>query len=144
MMLFTTWAVIRREWFDQPILGVVDIMELALVICVFLAIAAVFLRDDNVTVDVIDRLVSATNVARLRVLAWLVSLLVMAASMIEMVPAAMEKFGSGEVTMTLSIDRFLHWVPILTGFATAVLACLWLLAGASRGRNHSDNHNPRP
>ena len=36
-------------------LGVVDVMELSLVALIFVAMPGVFLRDDNVTVDVIDQ-----------------------------------------------------------------------------------------
>ena len=126
MMLFTTGAVVLREFFDQPILGVVDVMELVLVVCVFLAIAAVFFRDEHITVDIADRVLPERLVRGLRVLAWLIAAGFIGASLFPMLPAALEKLDSAEVTMTLSIPRYIHWIPILVGFSFALLASLWL------------------
>lgn len=127
MVLFTTVSVVMREFFDQPVLGVVDVMELALVVCVFFAIAAVFFRDEHITVDIVDRLLPAPVVRTLRVVAWLIAAGLLGASLYQMLPAALEKLDSSEVTMTLGIPRYIHWIPILLGFALALLACLWLL-----------------
>ncbi|MFK7966845.1 MAG: TRAP transporter small permease [Burkholderiaceae bacterium] len=126
MMLFTTGAVMLREFFDRPILGVVDVMELALVVCVFFAIAAVFFRDDHITVDIVDRVLPERFVRGLRLFAWLVAAGFIGASLYPMLPAALEKLYSAEVTMTLSIPRYIHWVPILLGFVFALAASLWL------------------
>jgi TRAP-type C4-dicarboxylate transport system permease small subunit len=128
MMLFTTVAVAMRQFFDTPVLGVVDVMEFALVGLTFIAMPGVFLRDENVTVDVIDQLVSRRTRVALRLFGLIAALLFLAMTMIAIVPPAMEKFHSGEVTMTLSINRFYHWVPILFGFAMSIAASAWLLA----------------
>ena len=137
MMLFTAYTVVQREWFDSPVLGVVDIMELALVACVFIAIPAVFLRDDHIAVDVIDQLTSPRTVRYLRIFSALLGLALFALMIFEMLPAALEKYGSGEVTMTLSIDRFLHWLPILFCFSVSILALLWVCVDLLR--NKPDN-----
>lgn len=127
MVLFTTASVVMREFFDQPMLGVVDVMELALVVCVFFAIAAVFFRDEHITVDIVDRLLPGPVVRTLRVAAWLIAAALLGASLYQMLPAALEKLDSNEVTMTLGIPRYIHWIPILLGFSLALIACLWLL-----------------
>ena len=145
MMLFTTYAVVQREFFGTPVLGVVDVMELALVACVFIAIPAVFLRDDHIAVDVIDQLVSTHTVRRLRIFSVLLGLVLFASMMFEMLPAALEKYASDEVTMTLSIDRFWHWLPILFCFVVSILALLWVLFGLFRSKktNPSIKSDPK-
>lgn len=128
MMLFTTVAVFMRQFLDMPVLGVVDVMELALVGMIFIAVPGVFLRDENVTVDVIDQLVSRKGRVVLRLFGLVATLGFLIVSMIGIIPPAMEKFHGGEVSMTLSIHRFYHWMPILFGFAMSIAGTLWVLA----------------
>lgn len=127
MMLFTTYAVISRQIFDVPILGVVEVMELALVLFVFLAMPGIFFRDENVTVDILDSLMTAGVITLLRRFALVLTLLFFGISFYAMIPAAMEKYHSYEITQTLGIHKFVHWVPILIGFAGAILGALWVL-----------------
>ena len=47
--------------------------------------------------------------------------------MVQMLPQAADKWQHGEVTMTLSINRFVHWVPIMFGFAMSILGTVWVL-----------------
>jgi TRAP-type C4-dicarboxylate transport system permease small subunit len=127
MMLFTTAAVSMRQFFNAPILGVVDIMELSLVALIFVAMPGVFLRDENVTVDVIDQVLPRWARNTLRVLGLLLSLGFLMLMMVQMLPQAADKWQYGEVTMTLSINRFTHWVPIIFGFALSIAAMVWVL-----------------
>lgn len=126
MMLFTSAAVVMRQVFDAPVLGVVDVMELALVAMVFIAMPGVFLRDENVTVDVIDQLVSRRARTVLRLAGLAVTLAFLVLTMARMLPLALDKWTYGEVTMTLSISRYIHWMPIIFGFAMSVAATAWV------------------
>lgn len=128
MMLFTTVAVAMRQFFDAPILGVVDVMELSLVALIFIAVPGVFLRDENVVVDVVDQLVSRRVRVGLRLAGLVLTLGFLILMMAEMIEPAMDKLSDGEVTMTLSINRFVHWIPIIFGFAASILATVWVLA----------------
>jgi TRAP-type C4-dicarboxylate transport system permease small subunit len=127
MMLFTTYAVTMREVFDAPVLGVVDVMELALVVCIFIAMPGVFLRDEHVVVDVIDQVVSPRTVRRLRLLGLFLTLGFLLMMMSYMVQPAIEKLDQHEVTMTLGINRFVHWIPIIVGFAFSIIGTFWVI-----------------
>lgn len=127
MMLFTTYAVAMRNFFDAPVLGVVDVMELALVGLIFIAMPGVFLRDDNVTVDVIDQLVSRNWRVALRFFGLILSMAFLVMMMIEMIEPARDKLEFHEVTMTLEINRFIHWIPILFGFAVSIAGLAWVI-----------------
>lgn len=143
MMLYTTYAVASRQFFDAPVLGVVDVMELALVSFIFIAMPGVFLRNENVTVDILDNLLPPGVIRALKVIALLVALGFLSVSLYAMIPAAAEKYSSFEVTMTIGIHKFVHWTPILFGFAGSILATLWVLfRGAAR--DDQDAHIDTP
>ena len=127
MMLFTTYAVVMRQVFNAPVLGVVDVMELALVICIFVAMPGVFLRDEHVVVDVIDQMVRPGVVRWLRLIGLILTLGFLIMMMTYMVQPAIEKLDQHEVTMTLGINRFNHWIPIIFGFALSIIATIWVI-----------------
>lgn len=128
MMGFTTWGVLARQLFNVPILGVVDVMELALVACIFFAMPGVFFKDMNVTVDVVDALVSRRVRVTLRFLGLFLTLAFLCLMMTEMADPAIRKLEDGEVTMTLGMSRFLHWIPIIIGFALSIVATGCIIA----------------
>ena len=127
MMLFTTVAVVMRQLLGINVLGVVDVMELALIGLVYIAMPGVFLRDDNVTVDVIDHALSRKARVALRLLGLVLALVFLSMMIVHMIPQAMDKWQHGEVTMTLSINRFIHWTPIIFGFAMSIAATVWVM-----------------
>src|SRR5258708_6095178 len=54
MMLLTVADVALRSFFNLPIRGVYDLVELLLAGTFFVALPAVFLRDENIVVNSID------------------------------------------------------------------------------------------
>jgi TRAP-type C4-dicarboxylate transport system permease small subunit len=127
MMLFQTASVVLRQLFATPVLGVVDIMELSLVALIFIAMPGVFLRDENVTVDVIDHAVPRGMRVALRLAGLVLTLGFLTMMFVNMIPQAMDKWHFREVTMTLGINRFVHWTPIIFGFALSILATACVL-----------------
>lgn len=126
MMLFTTVAVVMRQVFDAPVLGVVDVMELALVGTVFFAMPGVFLRDENVTVDVIDQLVPRKVRAFLRLAGLAVTIVFLVLLVAQMHTLFIDKWTFDEVTMTLGISRWIHWIPIIVGVLLSIVATVWV------------------
>jgi TRAP-type C4-dicarboxylate transport system permease small subunit len=122
MVLITTAAVFARWLFKQEIFGVVDMMELALAFSVFLALPGVFLRDEQVTVDLIDSLGSSKLTFALRLFGYLLGLAFVTLTLSQMITPALDKLNSSETTMTLQIPRYWHWLPLLVGFACSALA----------------------
>ena len=143
MMLFTTVAVTLRQLFDTPVLGVVDIMELALIGLVYIAMPGVFLRDENITVDVIDQVLPRKARIVLRVCGLVLALVFLTMMMVHMLPQAMDKWQYNEVTMTLSISRFIHWIPIIFGFALSIAGTAWVLVQYTRHGFPRDPHLDR-
>jgi TRAP-type C4-dicarboxylate transport system permease small subunit len=122
MVLITTVAVFARWLFRQEVFGVVDMMELALAFCVFLALPGVFLRDEQVTVDLVDSLGSSRLTFVLRLFGYLLGIAFVGLTLSQMIGPALEKLHSAETTMTLQIPRYWHWLPLLVGFGASALA----------------------
>jgi TRAP-type C4-dicarboxylate transport system permease small subunit len=127
MAVFTTYAVVMRQVFNRPVLGVVDIMELALVVLIFLSIPGIILRDDLIVVDVVDHLVGRKIRVALRLLGLATMLVFFAVLTFHMLPQAYGRWDSGEVSPTLEIPRYIDWIPIIFGFVASTLATAWLL-----------------
>jgi TRAP-type C4-dicarboxylate transport system permease small subunit len=134
---------VLRQLFSYNILGVVDIMELSLVALIFVALPGVFLRDENITVDVIDQLVSRRVRVALRMVALVITLGFLALMFVQMIPQALDKWRFSEVTMTLSINRFTHWVPIMFAFVVSIIATVWVTLYYVRYGVPKDQHLDR-
>lgn len=59
MMLATTVDVVMRTAANRPIRGIVDLVEITVLLVVFLGLPEVFRRDEQIKVDLVDKLVPA-------------------------------------------------------------------------------------
>jgi TRAP-type C4-dicarboxylate transport system permease small subunit len=127
MMMLTVVAVLSRQLFNAPMLGLVEMSEIALVICIFVAMPGVFLRDENVVVDVVDHLVPRRVTRILRMFGLMLTLAFLGFTAITMITPALVKYNREQTTLVLEIDLFYFWLPILFGFYLASAATLWLI-----------------
>ncbi|HUQ75192.1 MAG TPA: TRAP transporter small permease [Burkholderiales bacterium] len=123
MMLLTVADVALRAATNQPIRGTFEIIELLLACTFFLALPAVFLREENLVVDVIDP-IAPRWVPRLRRLAELLAVPVLGAMAWEGWKAAAETLVFNDVTSDLAIHRLLYWIPVLFGLIGAAAAAV--------------------
>jgi TRAP-type C4-dicarboxylate transport system permease small subunit len=122
MVALTVADVLLRALINRPIHGALELVELALACSIFAALPAVFLRDENVVVDVVDHTFPRA-VPLLRRAAAVLSFVVLLAMGCYMIPRAIDIFEFGDVTSDLSIPRILYWIPALVGvFASAAAA----------------------
>jgi TRAP-type C4-dicarboxylate transport system permease small subunit len=127
LILVFTVAVLSRQLFNAPLLGLVELSEFALVACIFVAMPGVFLRDENIVVDVIDHVVPRRFTHVLRMFGLILTLAFLGCSAITMIEPAAAKFSRGQTTLVLEIDLFYFWIPILFGFYLASASTLWLI-----------------
>jgi TRAP-type C4-dicarboxylate transport system permease small subunit len=124
MVLLTVADVTLRSFFNYPIRGMLELVELGLACTIFLALPAVFLRDEHLVVDVIDHLTKPAVVRALDLLGSVVSLIVLAFMAWYMVPNARNMYEFGDVTSDLSIPKIWYWVPVLFGVVASAAATL--------------------
>lgn len=127
MMLLTVADITLRAAFNTPIRGVYELVELLLAGTFFLALPAVFLRDDHILVNLFDnalprlvplvkRLNAALAAVVLGVMAWQGFL------------AAADSFAFNDMTADLGLPRLWHWTALLIGIvasAAAASAMAW-------------------
>jgi len=131
MMLLTVVDVALRAAFNYPIRGTYEIVELLLACTFFLALPAVFLREEHIIVDVVDG-VAPRAVPLLRRFAEAVAVVVLAVMAWQGWQAAAETLEFHDVTSDLSIHRLWYWLPVLFGLAGSALAALWMLVSKRR------------
>ena len=122
MMLLTVADVVLRSLFSYPIRGMLELIELGLACTVFIALPAVFLRDEHLVVDVIDKLTRPSVVRILDLIGAILSLAVLAVMAWQMVPLARSMHEFGDVTSDLSIPKIYYWIPVLLGVVASALA----------------------
>src|SRR5688500_5703 len=123
-MLVTVADGSLRSFFSFPLRGVLDLVAPRLACALFVALPAVFLRDEHPVVDVIDRVARPSVVRWLDLAGAVVSLGVLVLMLWQMVPLARAMQEFGDVTSDLSIPKIYYWVPVLLGILASALATL--------------------
>jgi TRAP-type C4-dicarboxylate transport system permease small subunit len=127
MMLLTVADVCLRAAFNLPLRGTYEIIELLLACTFFLALPAVFLREENILVDTVDG-VAPRAVPVLRRLAEVLAIVVLTVMAWQGWKAAAETLVFNDVTSDLAIHRIVYWIPVLAGMIGGAIAagCVFL------------------
>ncbi|MGH6996249.1 MAG: TRAP transporter small permease [Stellaceae bacterium] len=139
MMLVTVADVSSRALFNMPITGAYDLVQLFLVGTVFLSIPDVFLRDDDVVVDLVDHIAGRTAVGLLKVMANLAGLVFLAVLSWRMITPALDSMTFHEVSPDLAIPMIVHWSMMIGGIVLALPAAAFMLAESVRQLLHTQD-----
>jgi len=131
MVLLTVADVVLRGFFNRPIHGTYELVELLLACAVFLALPAPFLRDEHIVVDVVDHY-APRAVPALKRLASIVAIVVLTVLGWQAPLAARDSLAFGDVTMDLALPRILYWLPLLAGVGCAAVAAVVMLLRRDR------------
>jgi TRAP-type C4-dicarboxylate transport system permease small subunit len=123
MMLLTVADVVLRAAFNTPIRGIYELVELLLAYTFFIALPAVFLRDENIVVNSIDELVPRA-VPLLKRLGLALAVAVLALIGWQGFIAARDTIAFNDITADLGLSRGLHWIALLVGVIGAAIAAL--------------------
>ena len=126
MMLLTSTDVLLRKLSNHPILGVTELVELALGVTFFMAMPGVFARGANIAVDMIDawapelasylkRISAALMVLTLGLLTW------------HMWKPMLDIIAYGDVSSDLQIPKIWFMAPAWAGVMLSLLAALAVL-----------------
>jgi TRAP-type C4-dicarboxylate transport system permease small subunit len=127
MMLLTVADVVMRTVFNRPLRGTYDLVELFLCATFFIALPAVFMRDEHIVVDSIDRYVPRA-VPWLKRIAGVITVTMLALMVWQGAIAARDAWSFGDVASDLSLPKILFWIPLLFGLAGGAVAALLVTA----------------
>jgi TRAP-type transport system small permease protein len=126
MMLITIVDVALRVTIGELLLGSVELVELALVAVVFLALPETLLRDSQIVVDAIDLAVAPRMLRLVRAVASLVTLLLVGVVAWRMVLPALDTLEIGDRTSDLQVSLFWYWLPMIVGGVAATAAAAYV------------------
>lgn len=127
-VLLTMTDIALRSVSTLTVKGIVDIMQLCVLIGAMLAIPHGFLTDQHVAIDVFtERMPQRIQIA-LRVFAALLGALFLAGVFWFSLRQALTENAGGDRSQTIGIPMIWYWVPFLIGMGLAVLANLLLAA----------------
>lgn len=111
-----------RSGFNAPIFGTHEVVEYFLAAVAFLAIPEAFLRDQHITIELIDQVVPKRVVDVLQALGTLAALVFVGLLAYHMISPAMDFIEFNEVTMDLHLPVIWKASLILLGVAVSVIA----------------------
>jgi TRAP-type C4-dicarboxylate transport system permease small subunit len=123
MMLITVADVVLRAAFNTPIRGVYELVELLLAYTFFIALPAVFLRDENIVVNSIDDF-APRWVPTLKRFGLGLAVVILAVIAWQGLIAARDAISFNDQTADLGLSRGLHWIALLVGVIGAAIAAL--------------------
>ena len=124
MMALNVVDVGLRSGLNAPIFGTYEIIEFLLAAAAFLAIPEVFLRDQHITIELIDQVVPESVVRWLKLIGTFVALVFVALLTWHMTQPAREFIEFNDVTIDLHLPIIWKASLVLAGFAFAVVAVL--------------------
>jgi TRAP-type C4-dicarboxylate transport system permease small subunit len=125
MMLINVVDVGLRISVNAPIFGTYEIVEFLLAAVAFLAIPEAFLRDQHITIELIDQVLPRV-IDALRAFGTLCALIFVTLMVWHMVQPALDYVEFNEITMDLQLPLIWKVVLIMTGIGAAVLTALVL------------------
>ena len=126
MMLINVVDVGLRVSVNEPIFGTYEIVEFLLAAVAFLAIPEAFLRDQHITIELIDQVLPPRVIDALRAFGTLCALVFVTLMVWHMVQPALDYIEFNEITMDLQLPLIWKAVLIMTGVGAAVLTALVL------------------
>lgn len=124
MMMLNVIDVGLKTGLNAPIFGTYEIIELFLAAAAFLAIPEVFLRDQHITIELIDQVVPPRVVRWLRLWGALVAAVFVGLLAYHMIQPAMESVEFNDVTIDLQIPLIWKGSLVLAGFGFSVVAAI--------------------
>lgn len=119
-------ATRRSVGFTVP--GMVDLTQLFVMACVFLAIPHAFMREAHVGVDFLTDRLPPRALAALKSVLALVAAVFMGASMGWSAQQAARQIGAGDLSQTIGVPIAWYWLPLLVGLGLSAVACVILAA----------------
>jgi TRAP-type C4-dicarboxylate transport system permease small subunit len=133
MMLLTVVDVTLRAAFNMPVRATYELIELLLACTIFLALPAVFLRDEHIVVEIIDNL-APRRVGALKRAAEILAVIILTVMAWQGWRSAIDAYEFNDMTADLGLPRILHWAALLAGVIAAGVAAFAMAIRRNVGR----------
>lgn len=131
-VLLTIADIALRSVSTLTVLGIVDIMQLCVMVGAMLAIPQAVMSDQHVAIDVFTDLMPARVQLALRLFAALLGLLFLGAVTWFGYRQAMTEMAGGDRSQTIGIPMTWYWAPFLAGMGLSAIAYVARLVTLSR------------
>jgi len=139
MVLINVADVGMRSALNQPIFGTFEIVELLLAVVAFLVIPEAFLRENHITIELIDALLPPRGIDWFKVFGMGCTVAFLGLLVWAMVTPAADVVRFNEITFSLNIPKIYEYAPVILGLAYAAVCAFVMflrdLKAALRGRN---------
>jgi TRAP-type C4-dicarboxylate transport system permease small subunit len=110
-----------RTAFNAPIFGTYEVVELLLAAVAFLAIPEAFMRNQHITIELIDQVIPDRAVDWLRAFGTLCALVFVGLLGYHMIQPALDNIEFNDITMDLEIPLIWKAILVMTGIGASIL-----------------------
>lgn len=142
MMLGTDWDVVARQIAGQPLDGVVELVEVTLLATAMLGLPEVFLRDEQIKIDLVDNFLPPALLRVVKAFGLLLTIGFLVLLCINVWPPMMDAKMFQDVKYDLGIPVWPLFALIIFAFAVSVLAsvqALWQLFSQQTPSVHKED-----
>lgn len=123
MMLSTCWDIFARTTMNEPLHGVVEIVEIMVLATAMLGLPETFLRDEQIKVDLLDNVFGAGVATVLKAFGLILSILFLGILTINVYGPMMDARLFGDIKPDLGLPVYPLYALIIFTFAASILSC---------------------
>ena len=131
-VLATMTDIALRSVSTLTVKGIVDIMQLCVLVGAMLAIPHGFTSDQHVAIDVFAERMPARLQVALRMFAAVLAVLFLSGVFWFSLQQALTENAGGDRSQTIGIPMIWYWAPFLAGIGLSVLASVYVLVRLAR------------
>lgn len=122
MMFGTDWDVVARQIAGQPLDGVVELVEVTLLATAMLGLPEVFLRDEQIKIDLVDNFLPPFALRLVKTFGLLLTIIFLILLCINVWPAMIDAKMFQDVKYDLGIPIWPLFALIIFAFGASILA----------------------
>jgi TRAP-type C4-dicarboxylate transport system permease small subunit len=134
LALMSVYSVIMRKFFDRPIQGDFELVQIGCAICVALLLPWCQLRGGNIIVDFFTTKASQRTQSVLDAIGSLMVALMAGAIAWRTGVGAVSVKAAGETSMIMGVPIWIGYAAMVPGLALTAVAALWTMAASLRGK----------
>lgn len=137
MMFGTDWDVVARQVAGQPLTGVVELVEIAVLATAMLGLPETFLRDEQIKVDLLDSTFSAGALRLVKITGLLLAIGFLVLLCINVWQPMLDAKMFGDVKYDLGVPVWPLFALILFSFLASILAAAQALRSVMLTADHA-------